>query len=59
VDIDNKLNNYLKITGVYKQCVWTIENLKENRIKLYNTLAFRLCHMAVKTGLLKEETQEE
>jgi len=39
VDIDNKLNNYLKITGIVNNVFRPQKTLKERRIKLYNTLA--------------------
>jgi hypothetical protein len=35
MDVDNKLNNYLRITGV----IHTVFRPKKTRIKLYNTLA--------------------
>jgi hypothetical protein len=39
VDTDNKLNNYLKITGIINN-VFRLHNiLKKTRIKLYDTLA--------------------
>ena len=40
VDVDNKLNNGLKITGFISNMVRAQITLKETRIKLYNTLAF-------------------
>jgi hypothetical protein len=39
MDIDNKLNNYLKITGVVNNVFRPKKSLKKTRIKLYNTLA--------------------
>jgi len=33
--------------------------LKKTRIKLHNALAFQLCYTVVKTGSLKQDTQEE
>jgi hypothetical protein len=39
VDIDNKLNNYLKITGIINNMFRPQKTLKKIRIKLYNTLA--------------------
>jgi hypothetical protein len=41
LDIDNKLHNNLKITGVLNNVFRPQkETLKKTRIKLYNTLAF-------------------
>jgi hypothetical protein len=37
VDIDNKLNNLLKITGVINNMFRPQKTLKKTRIKLYNT----------------------
>jgi len=39
LDIDNKLHNYLKITGILNNMFRPQETLKKTRIKLYNTLA--------------------
>jgi len=39
VDIDNKLNNYLKIIGIINNVFRPQKTLKGKRIKLYNTLA--------------------
>jgi hypothetical protein len=39
VDIDNKLNNYLKITGINNNMFRSQKTLKKTRIKLYNTQA--------------------
>jgi hypothetical protein len=39
LDIDNKLNNYLKITGMLNNVFGPQKTLKKTRIKLYNTLA--------------------
>ena len=38
-DIDNKLRNYLKITGIINNVLRPKKTLKKTRIKLYNTLA--------------------
>jgi hypothetical protein len=59
VDIDNKLNNYLKITGIINNLFRPQKTLKERRIKLYNTLALPTFYKAVKFGPLQQETQEE
>jgi hypothetical protein len=40
LDIDNKLNNYLKITGILNNVFRPQITLKKTRIKLYNTLSF-------------------
>jgi hypothetical protein len=39
MDIDNKLNNYLRITGIINKMFRPKKTLKKTRIKLYNTLA--------------------
>ena len=39
LDIDNKLHNYLKITGIRDNVFRPQNTLKKTRIKLYNTLA--------------------
>jgi hypothetical protein len=39
LDIDNKLHNYLKITGILNNVFRPQKSLKKTRIKLYNTLA--------------------
>jgi hypothetical protein len=39
VDVDNKLNNYLKITGIISNMFRAQNTLRETRIKLYSTLA--------------------
>jgi hypothetical protein len=38
LDIDNKLHNYLKITGILNNVFRQQKNLKKTRIKLYNAL---------------------
>jgi len=40
LDIDNKLHNYLKITGILNNVFKPQKTLKETRLKLYNTLVF-------------------
>ena len=37
--IDNKLHNYLKITGILNNVFKPQKTLKKTRLKLYNTLA--------------------
>jgi hypothetical protein len=39
LDIDNKLHNYLKITGIINKTFRPQKTLRKTRIKLYNTLA--------------------
>jgi len=39
LDIDNKLNNFLKITGILNIVFRPQRTLKKTRIKLYNILA--------------------
>jgi hypothetical protein len=39
LDTDNKLDNYLKITGIINNVFRPQKTLKKTRIKLYNTLA--------------------
>ena len=39
LDIDNKLNNFLKITGILNNVFRPQKPLKKTRIKQYNTLA--------------------
>ena len=39
LDIDSKLQNYLKITGILNNVFRPQKTLKKTRIKLYNTLA--------------------
>jgi hypothetical protein len=39
MNTDNKLNNYLKITGIINNVFRPKKTLKKTRIKLYNTLA--------------------
>jgi len=39
MDIDKKLHNYLKITGILNNVYRPQNALKKTRIKLYNTLS--------------------
>jgi hypothetical protein len=62
LDIDNKLHNYLKITGILNNTFRPQKTLKKTRIKLYDTLALALpvfFYMVAKLGLLKQGTPEE
>ena len=44
LDIDNKLRNYLKITGILNNVFRPQKTLKKTRIKLYNTAALQFCY---------------
>ena len=54
LDIDNKLHNYLKITGILNN-VFRPQNktLKKTRIKLYNTLALPVLLYVSETWTIK------
>jgi hypothetical protein len=39
MDIDNKLNNYLRMTGIINNVFIPKKTLKETKVKLYDTLA--------------------
>jgi hypothetical protein len=49
MDIDNKLHNYLKITGILNNVFRPLKTLKKTRIKLYNTLALPVLLYGSKT----------
>jgi hypothetical protein len=53
VDIDNKLHNYLKITGVVNNVFRQQTTLKKTRIKLYNTLALPVLLYGSETWTIK------
>jgi len=53
LDIDNKLHNYLKITGILNNVLDHKKTLKKTRIKLYNTLALPLLLYGSKTWTIK------
>jgi hypothetical protein len=53
IDIDNKLHNYLKITGTLNNVFRPQKTLKKTRIKLYNTLAFPVLLYGSKTWTIK------
>jgi hypothetical protein len=59
LDIDNKLHNYLIITGVLINVFRPQKSFKKRRIKLYDTLALQFCYMAANLGLLKQGTSQE
>jgi hypothetical protein len=61
LDIDNKLNNYLKITGILNNVFRPQKTLKKTRIRLYNTLALPVLlygseTWTIKANLLKYHT---
>jgi hypothetical protein len=54
LDIDNKLHNYLKITGIINNLFrLQKKKLKKTRIKLYNTLALPVLLYGSETGTIK------
>ena len=53
LDIDNKLHNYLKITGILNNVFRSHKTLKKTRIKLYNTLALPVLLYGSKTWTIK------
>jgi len=53
LDIDNKLHNYLKITGILNNVFRSQKTLKKTRIKLYNTLALPLLLYGSETWTIK------
>jgi hypothetical protein len=54
LDIDNKLNNILKTTGILNNVFRSRKApLKKTRIKLYNTLALPVLLYGSETRLLK------
>ena len=53
LDIDNKLNNFLKITGILNVFRPQKKTLKETRIKLYNTLALPVLLYGSETWTIK------
>ena len=53
LDIDNKLNNFLKITGILNKVFRPEEALKKTRIKLYNTLALLVLLYGSETWTIK------
>ena len=52
-DIDNKLYNYLKITGIINNVFRPQKTLKKTRIKLYNTLALPVLLYGSETWTVK------
>jgi len=53
LDIDNKLNNYLKISGILNNVFRPQKTLKKTTIKLYNTLALSVLLYGSDTGTVK------
>jgi len=53
LDIDNKLRNYLKITGILNNEFRPQKTLKKTRIKLYNTLALPVLLYGSETWTVK------
>jgi hypothetical protein len=53
LDIDNKLNNFLKITGILNNVFRPQKTLKKTRIKLYNTLALPVLLYGSETWTIK------
>jgi len=53
LDIDNKLNNFLKITGILSNVFRPQKALKKTRIKLYNILALPVLLYGSETWTIK------
>jgi len=53
LDIDNKLNNFLKITGILNNVFRPQKTLTKTRIKLYNTLALPVLLYGSETWTIK------
>ena len=53
LDIDNKLNSYLKVTGTLNNVFRPQKTLKKTRIKLYNTLALPVLLHGSETWTIK------
>ena len=53
LDIDNKLHNYLKFTGILDNVFRPQKTLKKTRIKLYNTLALPVLLYGSETWTIK------
>ena len=53
LDIDNKLHNYLKITGIINNVFRPQKTIKKTRIKLYNTLALPVLLYGSETWTIK------
>jgi hypothetical protein len=53
LDIDNKLNNFLKITGILNNVFRPQKSLRKRRTKLYNTLALPVLLYGSETWTIK------
>jgi hypothetical protein len=53
MDIDNKVNNFLNITGILNNVFRPQKTLKKTRIKLYNTLALPILLYGSETWTIK------
>ena len=53
MDIDNKLYNYLKITGIINNVFRPQKTIKKTRIKLYNTLTLPVLLYGSETWTIK------
>jgi len=53
LDIDNKINNFLKITVILNNVFRSQKPLKKTRIKLHNTLALPVLLHGSETGTVK------
>ena len=59
LDIDNKLHNYLKITGILNNVFRLQKALKKTRIKLYNTLALPVLLYGSETWTIKARRRQK
>ena len=59
LDIDNKLHNYLKITGILNNVFRPQKTLKKTRIKLYNTLALPVLLYGSETWTIKANRRQK
>jgi len=59
LDIYNKLNSFLKITGIINNVFRPQKALKKTRIKLYDTLALPALLYGSETWTVKQVTPEE
>ena len=57
VDIDNKLNNFLKIISI--MCLDHKKPIRKQELNYTTHQPFQSCYMAAKLGLLKQVTPEE
>jgi hypothetical protein len=53
LDIDNKLNNFLKITGILNNVFRSQKTLRKTRIAQYNTLALPVLLYGSETSTIK------